>query len=92
MMPGMPSSKGSKKGKLEMLLERGPSSKSKADDLMAEDGAEEEMGESPEMEASEDEGLEAAHGGQDLSQISDDDLLAELKKRGLGASDLEMGS
>jgi hypothetical protein len=89
----MPSSKGSKKGKLEMLLERGPSSsRSKADDLMAEDGAEEEMGESPEMEASEDEGAEAAHGGQDLSQISDDDLLAELKKRGLGASDLEMGS
>lgn len=54
---------------------------------MEEGSPEEEASESPEDEAAEDAAGEAPDsddmGGKDLSAVSDEDLMAEMKKRGL---------
>lgn len=52
---------------------------------MEEGSPEEEASESPEEEAGED-----TAGGQDLTAVSDEDLMAEIKKRGL-TGELENG-
>ena len=51
-------------------------------DEMPEESPEEEAGESKAEQASEDEGMEK-HTGPELKAVSDEDLLAEVKKRGL---------
>lgn len=49
---------------------------------MAEESPEEEAAEAPEEEASEEEAAES----HDLSEVSDDDLIAELEARGMTVS------
>jgi len=51
-------------------------------DEMPEESSEEELAEGEAEQASEDEGMEK-HTGPKLDNLSDEDLLAEVKKRGL---------
>lgn len=59
----------------ELDMEAGPSGEESPEYEMAE-SPEEEGGESPAIEGKE-------HGGGELSKVADEDLIAELKKRGL---------
>lgn len=83
----MSSKKDSKLNKLQMPKKR--QDDMEMDDMLAaedEGSPEEEASESPEEEAQEDDmGAEKA---SPLADVSDDDLLAEIKKRGL-SSELE---
>jgi hypothetical protein len=86
-------SKKKKPGKIEMLMEKG-----------APSAAPDEFGLEDETEAPGEEdlgaGMEEAPGVEkaeaatpdEMQKFSDDELIAEIKKRGLGAKDLEMGS
>jgi hypothetical protein len=89
-----------KLSKLSMPTKRKAIDMAALKDGPADEGSpEEEASESPEEEASEDDGSDGAEGAPDdaagddshLAAVSDDELMAEIKKRGLAAKLMEHG-
>ena len=83
MMMSSSKKPGTGRKSIEALLERGPG-KGKVEESYEEELEPEEES----MEVDEPQSI----GGSALEDISDDELLAELKKRGLGSNDMEFGT